>query len=105
MSNVTGESTASIYARADANAWPKVYVALTKGAHLFRPSGMDRYFTKCSDDRDPDDGIGISAKFVKFQAEHGCLRRIGVDMYGLDDERKETSIPAAVQMELFQPCN
>ena len=94
MANEMGESTASINDRSDANAWPRVYVALTQGATLFRPSGLSRYFTKCRDDRDPNDGIGISAKFVKFQAEHGCLLRVGVDTYGLNEARLPVERPS-----------
>ena len=83
MANETGESTASMTARSDNNAWPRVNEALHSGATLFRPSGMSRYFTKCKNDLDPNDGIGISASMVKRLEASGVLIRVGVDLYGL----------------------
>lgn len=100
--NETGESTASILRRDDANAWPRVYCALRDGATLYRPTGLSKYYTRCKDPRDPDDGIGISARFVKEQAEFGLLIRCGVDEYQLNPDRHaQPAEKAAEQLGLF----
>jgi len=103
MVSETGESAASINARCDDNAWPRVLLALQSGATLFRPAKLTRYYTKCQDDRDPNDGIGISATRVKKLELAGILVRVGVDRYALG-KLPEPVAPMEVvssQLELF----
>jgi hypothetical protein len=103
MVSDVGESAASINARGDDNSWPRVLLALQSGATLFRPTRLTRYFTKCQDDRDPNDGIGISATRVKKLEAAGVLVRVGVDCYALG-KLPEPVAPVKVvlqQMELF----
>ena len=101
--NEIGESISSMVRRCDANAWPRVYVALQAGATLYRPLGLGRFYTRCKDSRDPNDGLGISARFVKEQAQSGGLVRCGVDEYqlGTREEAAPVEEPAAQQMGLF----
>ena len=98
----TGESTAAINRRSDVNAWPRVYVALSKGADLYRPTGMTRFYTRCKDDRDDNNGVGISATFVKELEKHGNLVRSGVDIYTLPKtEERFQSCDSDGQMALL----
>jgi hypothetical protein len=83
MQNETGESTASINARCDDNAWHRVLSALQSGATLFRPVRLKNYYTMCHDDLDPNNGIGISATRVRRLEQAGIVIRIGVDRYAL----------------------
>jgi len=104
MITETGESSASVTSRSDDHAWPRVLSALQSGATLFRPAKLTRYFTKCQDDLDPNDGIGISATRVKKLEQSGILVRVGVDRYSLGEmsEPVEVNMPiVASQMELF----
>lgn len=103
MASDVGESATSINARCDDNSWPRVLLALQSGATLFRPAKLTRYYTKCLDDRDPNDGIGISATRVKKLEIAGVLVRIGVDRYAFG-KLSEPIAPVqviAAQMELF----
>jgi len=103
MVSEVGESTAAINARCDDNTWPRVLLALQSGATIYRPVRLTRYFTKCQDDRDPNDGIGISATRVKKLEQVGILVRVGVDRYALG-KLPEPVAPMEVvspQMELF----
>jgi hypothetical protein len=104
MVSEVGESAASINARCDDNTWPRVLLALQSGATLYRPARLTRYFTKCHDDRDPNDGIGISATRVKKLELAGILVRVGIERYALgkppEPEAPQIQIVAA-QMELF----
>ena len=101
--NEIGESISSMVRRADANAWPRVYVALKDGATLYRPLGLDRFYTRCKDSRDPNDSLGISARFVKEQAQSGLLIRCGVDEYQLGNAEEFATVepPTVQQMGLF----
>lgn len=88
------ESTRSINGRWDVEIWPRVLEALKSGACLYRPIGLSRYFTECSDDRDKNHGIGLSANMVKKLEVDGVLTRCGVDRYCLGRE------PESVQPEV-----
>jgi hypothetical protein len=104
MVSEVGESTAAINARCDDNTWPRVLLALQSGATLYRPARLTRYFTRCQDDRDPNDGIGISATRVKKLELAGVLVRVGVDSYTLGRLPEPVSVPVQVvasQLELF----
>jgi|SRR6185369_17570844 len=104
MASDVGESVASINSRCDDNTWPRVLAALQSGATLFRPVRLTRYFTRCQDDRDPNDGIGISATRVKNLESVGILIRVGVDCYALGELPEPVAVPVqvvAAQMELF----
>lgn len=102
MSSETGESSATINVRSDDNAWPRVLSALQSGATLFRPAKLTRYFTKCQDDLDPNDGVGISATRVKKLEQAGILIRIGVDRYSLGELPEPVEVKVATpKMELF----
>jgi hypothetical protein len=101
MVSDTGESAASINARCDDNAWPRVLLALKSGATLFRPVRFTRYFTKCQDDCDPNDGIGISATRVKKLELSGVLVRVGVDRYALGKLPEPAAHQEAEQLELL----
>jgi len=103
MASETGESAASTNARCDDNAWPRVLSALQSGATMYRPTKLTRYYTKCLDDRDPNDGIGLSATRIKKLELVGILVRVGVDRYALG-KLPEPVAPMEVvsaQMELF----
>lgn len=104
MDSEAGESSAAINARCDDMTWPRVLSALQSGATLFRPIKLTRYFTKCPDDRDPNDGIGISATRVKKLESAGVLIHVGVDRYALGILPEPVAQPVPVesaQMELF----
>lgn len=102
MTSETGESSASINSRSDDNAWSRVVSALQSGATLFRPAKLTRYYTKCHDDCDPNEGIGISATRVKKLDQAGALIRVGVDKYALGKIPEPAVIQTvANQMELF----
>lgn len=100
----TGESTAAINARGDANSWPRVLAALQGGATIYRPSGLKSFYTQCRDDRDPNEGLGISAAMVKRLEKDGVLVRVGVDRYGIGVVPEPVSRPLQSepsQMQLF----
>ena len=103
MVSDVGESPASINARSDDNSWPRVLLALQSGATLFRPTKLTRYYTKCQDDRDPNNGIGISATRVKKLELSGILVRVGVDRYALGRLLQPVAPEKVIsqQMELF----
>ena len=104
MVSDVGESTASIKSRSDDSAWPRVLSALQSGATLYRPVKLTRYFTQCKDDRDPNDGIGLSATRVKKLELAGILIRAGVDRYVLGELPEPEELPVKVepvQMVLF----
>ena len=103
MATDTGESTAAINRRADVNAWPQVCVALMAGAVLVRPAKLTRYFTQCKDDHDINNGVGISASFVKELESTGTITRVGVDTYAIGDNWQQThgTTDPAAQIELF----
>jgi len=103
MASEAGESAASINARCDDNAWPRVLLALKSGATMYRPAKLTRYYTKCQDDRDPNDGIGLSATRIKKLELARVLVRVGVDRYALGKvpEPVEPRIVVSPQMELF----
>ncbi len=104
MQPEVGESTASINARCDDNAWPRVLSALQSGATLFRPVKLKNYYTMCHDELHPNNGIGISATRVRKLEQAGLLIRIGVDRYalGVVPESIEFQVHIAKsQLELF----
>ena len=103
MASETGESAASTNARCDDNAWPRVFLALQSGATMYRPTKLTRYYTKCKDDRDPNDGIGLSASRIKKLELAGVLARVGVDRYALGKlpELVEPIKVVSPQMDLF----
>jgi hypothetical protein len=104
MQNETGESTASINARCDDNAWPRVLSALQSGATLFRPVRLKNYYTMCHDDLNPNNGIGISATRVRKLELAGIVIRIGVDRYALGIVPKHIEVQEYIvesQLKLF----
>jgi len=103
MASETGESAAATNARCDDNTWPRVLLALQSGATMFRPTKLTRYYTKCQDDCDPNDGIGLSATRVKKLELAGVLVRVGVDRYALGElpEPVKSIQVVSPQMELF----
>ena len=103
MASETGESTASVNARCDDNTWTRVLLALQSGATIYRPTKLTRYYTKCQDDRDPNDGIGLSATRIKKLELAGILVRVGVDRYALGKIPEPVARVKVIsqQMELF----
>lgn len=104
MASETGESAAATNARCDDNAWPRVLSALESGATIYRPTKLTRYYTKCQDDRDPNNGIGLSATRIKKLESAGILVRVGVDRYALGILPEPVDPPVKIispQMELF----
>lgn len=99
MANEVGESVASINARADNSVCPRVLEALQSGATLFRPAKLTRYYTKCQNDHDPNEGIGISATMVKQLEKAGTIIRVGVDQYGIG---KLPAPASTAQSEIFE---
>lgn len=79
--NVTGESTASINARADKRQMPKVMAALQEGAVLWQPNtGFDYYIRKGN----TYGGMGslTPAGIRKLESE-GTIELVGVKTYAL----------------------
>lgn len=76
----TGETTASIHARADDEQWPGVLAALRRGATLYRPPRLDHYYL---DEAGRVGGGFLSRARVRRLEREGVLVWVGVGRYGL----------------------
>lgn len=76
----TGESASAINRRADDQALPTVLDALKRGASLFRPNKLNRFYVDLNGDLG---GGSLSRSRVKKLEAEGILQHVGVDRYGL----------------------
>lgn len=77
----TGETTASMNARADAEQWTRIKPLMDnhKATLVWHP-GMMRFYTKNGDEYGQ---YGIGKTFVKNLVKEGIVVRVGVDEYGV----------------------
>lgn len=80
MRSDVGESTRSIIARGDDEAWPRIRQELEAGATLLRVPKLRRAY---ADKADGPYGPGISDTRVRKLEREGVIRHVGVDRYSL----------------------
>jgi len=87
MKSDTGESAASIYRRADDDAWPHIERELQDGATLLRIPKLKRGY---ADKGKGPEGPGITDTRIRKLASAGTIRQVGVDRYALATASPET---------------
>jgi hypothetical protein len=93
MKSETGESSRAIAKRGDDHVWPRIEAALRGGATLYRPVKLTKYFTETADDRDPNNGIGMTAARVRKLEAEGILHRVGVERYAMTEAALANATP------------
>lgn len=81
MQSETGESSSSILARSDNDAWPKSLDALRGGATLHKPAKLKTYYPQLPGGQYVSGGL--TSSFVKKLEKSGVLVWVGEGRYRL----------------------
>lgn len=82
MRSDTGESTASINARSDAEAWPSIAAGLCEGGHLVLERVIGKLaFVPVGDERHHKGARILTLAFGRRLVDQGLIEPSGIDRY------------------------